>query len=93
MAKGNNGIADVDDAPSFGDRLKVEFALAISRLMERYDLTPLQAAAIMKAGVTDVDNILCGRLDGFTVDWLLKALRILRWRVLTSALPSSFTPH
>ena len=32
--------------------LKVEFALAISGLMDRYELTPLQAATIMKDHLT-----------------------------------------
>jgi len=35
-----------------------------------YELTPLQVAAVMKISSTDVDHILGGKLDGFTVDWM-----------------------
>ena len=89
----NGNYRDIDELPTFSDRLKQEFALAISGLVESYDLTPLQAAAIMKTSSTDVDDILDGKLDGFTVNWLMKAHRTLRWRLLTSASPNSFMPN
>src|SRR5215216_3873486 len=72
-----NVFADLGLPASDEDMLKVKIAIAISKALEKLDLTQTEAARRMKIDQSNVSRLVRGRLDGFSVERLLNFLNLL----------------
>jgi predicted XRE-type DNA-binding protein len=63
---------DLEDAEELA--VKADIAFRIMRLIEAGKLTQKEAGKRMGLAQPEVSNIVCGRLDGFTLDRLLSCL-------------------
>lgn len=59
------------------EKLRAELAIAISRILHERRWTQREAAEVMECSRSDVSAVENMRLDGFTIDRLLRMLRML----------------
>lgn len=74
-------FADLDIVLDRGERLKVDIAIEISRIIARSGLTQAQVAEIIGADQAKVSNLTRGKLKGFSLDRLLQYLSRLGYDI------------
>jgi len=72
-----NIFADLNLQNADERAFKSELAIIIEMVIDRLSLTQTEAATRMNMKQSDVSNIVRGRLKGYTVDRLLRALTLL----------------
>jgi predicted XRE-type DNA-binding protein len=72
-----NVFADLGLSVTKDDMLKVEFARAITAIINRGELTQIEAAEILRTDQAKVSAILRGQLKGFSVERLIRYAMLL----------------
>jgi predicted XRE-type DNA-binding protein len=76
-----NVFADLGLDMSEDDMLKVVVARAISNVVQNGRYTQAKAAGIMRIDQPKVSKLLRGRLDEFSVEWLMDRLLLLGYDI------------
>src|SRR5689334_2372239 len=77
------GLPDADEL-----RAKADLVIAVTRIIRQQRLTQTQAAALVGLGQPDLSRLLRGKMEGFSIERLIRVLAALGYEVVVQVRPA-----